>query len=92
MCMDVYKWATKLGPVVPGDLLLDCFELARDIRTLDMRASPYDVSSYGLEAVAIETPEGKAAYAAAQKGFAERGNVLRARLVTVCDGVLPSTD
>ena len=38
--MDVYKWATKLGPVVPGDLLLDCFELAREIRTLDMQASP----------------------------------------------------
>ena len=82
--MDVYKWATKLGPVVPGDLLLDCFELARDIRTLDMQASPYDVTSYGLEPVAIETPEGKAAYAAAQKGFAEQGNALRRRLVEVC--------
>lgn len=53
-----------------------------------MRASPNDVSSYGLEPVAIETPDGKAAYAAAQKGFAERGNVLRARLVTVCDEVV----
>ncbi|WP_426594854.1 3-methyladenine DNA glycosylase [Cellulomonas sp. McL0617] len=82
--MDVYKWATKLGPLVPGDLLLDCFELAREIRTLDMRASPYDVSSYGLEPVAIETPEGKASYAAAQKGFAERGNALRERLLGVC--------
>ena len=58
--MDVYKWATKLGPAVPGDLLLDCFELARDIRTLDMQASPYDVTTYGLDPVAIETPEGKA--------------------------------
>ena len=64
--MDVYKWATKLGPVVPGELLLDCFELARDIRTLDMQASPYDVTSYGLEPVTIETPDGKASYAAAR--------------------------
>ena len=48
--MDVYKWATKLGPLVPGDLLLDCFELAREIRRTDMQASPYDVSSYGLDA------------------------------------------
>ena len=63
--MDVYKWATKLGPVVPGDLLLDCFELARDIRTLDMRASPYDVTSYDLEPIAIETAEGKASTCAA---------------------------
>ncbi|HEY9424144.1 MAG TPA: 3-methyladenine DNA glycosylase, partial [Microterricola sp.] len=35
--MDLFKWATKLGPLVPGDLLLDSFELARDIRWLDMQ-------------------------------------------------------
>jgi hypothetical protein len=38
--MDVYKWAVKLGPLVAGELLLDAFELARDIRILDMQASP----------------------------------------------------
>lgn len=32
----------KLGPLVPGHLLLDAFELARDIRLLDMQAAPYD--------------------------------------------------
>ncbi|KRD41246.1 3-methyladenine DNA glycosylase [Cellulomonas sp. Root930] len=85
--MDVYKWATKLGPAVPGDLLLDCFELARDIRTLDMQASPYDVTTYGLDPVTIETPEGKAHYVARQREFAERGNALRARLVTVCEAL-----
>ena len=85
--MDVYKWATKLGPAVPGDLLLDCFALARDIRTLDMQASPYDVTTYGLDPVAIETPEGKAQYVAAQRVFAERGNALRTRLVEVCEAL-----
>ena len=30
--MDLYKWATKLGPLVPGELLLDCFALAREVR------------------------------------------------------------
>ncbi|WP_445442083.1 3-methyladenine DNA glycosylase [Clavibacter sp. km1a] len=79
--MDVYKWATKLGPLVPGELLLDAFELARDIRSLDMRASPYDVSGLGLEAVRIEEPSGKARYAAEQRGFAERSNALRARIL-----------
>jgi hypothetical protein len=86
--MDLMKWALKLGPAVPGDLLLDCFELAREIRTLDMRASPYDVSSLGESAVAIETPEGRAEYVAGQRRFAERARKLRARLVGVCDGVL----
>jgi hypothetical protein len=90
--MDVYKWATKLGPAVPGDLLLDCFALARDIRTLDMQASPYDVSTYGLDPVAIETPEGKAEYVGRQRGFADRSNVLRTRLVDVCRRLLRRAD
>ena len=53
-----------------------------------MQASPYDVSTYGLDAVAIETPEGKAEYVARQRGFATRGNVLRERLVLVCEALL----
>ena len=83
--MDLYKWAYKLSPATPGELLADCFELAVEIRELDMRASPYDLREHGYEPVAIETPEGKAAYVAAQRGFAERGAVLRQRLLGVCD-------
>ncbi len=79
--MDVYKWATKLGPLVPGEVLLDAFELARELRSLYMRASPYDVSGLGLEAVRIEEPAGKARYAAEQRGFSERSNALRARIL-----------
>jgi hypothetical protein len=86
--MDCHKWATKLGPAVPGDLALDCFTLARDIRLLDMRASPYDLSAYGAAPVKIETPEGKAAYVAGQRAFAERASGLRARLLAVCDRLL----
>ena len=83
--MDLFKWASKLGPLSPGDLLLDCFELARDIRTLDMQASPYDASSLGEPAVAIETPEGKAEYVARQRAFAERATSVRTRLVAACE-------
>ncbi|RLP77052.1 3-methyladenine DNA glycosylase [Mycetocola tolaasinivorans] len=81
--MDLYKWIAKLGPLVPGELLLDAFELARDIRTLDMQASPYDVSSYGHAAVAIETDAGKAEYVRAQRGFTERSNAMRERVLAV---------
>ena len=80
--MDCYKWALKLGPLVPGELLLDCFELAREIRTTDMQASPYDVTSYGLEPVAIETVEGKAEYVRRQRDYADRSTTLRHRLLT----------
>lgn len=79
--MDVYKWAMKLGPLVPGELLLDAFELARDIRLLDMQASPYDMRPWGAEPVRIETPDGKAEYVRRQRAFAERSNALRGRLL-----------
>ncbi|CAM3454238.1 3-methyladenine DNA glycosylase [Occultella aeris] len=86
--MDVFKWATKLGPVVPGELLLDAFGLARDIRELDMRASPYDLTGWGYEPVPIETAAGKATYVAAQRAFAERSDALRVRLLEVTGTVL----
>lgn len=79
--MDVYKWAVKLGPLVPGEILLDAFELARDIRTLDMEASPYDLADWGYSPVAIETPEGKAQYVARQRALSERSQALRTALV-----------
>ncbi|MFD3406017.1 3-methyladenine DNA glycosylase [Kribbella sp. NPDC058693] len=86
--MDLYKWATKLMPFTPSSLLLDCFELARDIRTLDMRASPYDLAPLGYAPVRIETAEGKAEYTAAQRAFADRARPLRRQLVTLCDELL----
>jgi len=79
--MDLYKWAVKLGPLVPGELMLDAFELARDIRELDMRASPYDLTGWGYSAVPVETPDGKAAYVAAQREFTARAQPIRAALL-----------
>ncbi|MFZ5870557.1 MAG: 3-methyladenine DNA glycosylase, partial [Actinomycetota bacterium] len=83
--MDLYKWAYKLTPAVPSELVADCFGLARDVRTLDMRASPYDLSALGYQPVKVETAEGKAQYVSAQREFAERGAALRHRLLAVCD-------
>ncbi|MBM9466307.1 hypothetical protein JL106_03310 [Nakamurella sp. YIM 132084] len=79
--MDLYRWAYQLGPLVPGSLLLDCFELARDVRVLDMRASPYDLTELGLEPVAVETAAGRAEYVAAQRAFAHRAAPLRTALL-----------
>jgi hypothetical protein len=79
--MDLYKWAYKLSPLVPSELVADCFALARDIRTLDMRASPYDLDALGYPPVRIETAPGRAEYAAAQREFADRAAPLRSRLL-----------
>ncbi|WP_462417937.1 3-methyladenine DNA glycosylase [Kytococcus sp. Marseille-QA3725] len=86
--MDLYKVAATLGPLVPGEVLVDCLELARDVRELDMRASPYDLLAWGYDPVRIETAVGKAQYVAAQRGFSERGNALRRRLLGVTGAAL----
>jgi hypothetical protein len=86
--MDLYKHAFRLTPMVASDLVADCFALARDIRVLDMRASPYDLSDLGYPPVRVETAEGKQEYAAAQREFAERGRPLRARLIAECERLL----
>lgn len=81
--MDLFKWAWKLGPLVPGELFLDALELAIDARTLDMEASPYDCRQLGLSVVAIETASGKAEYVRRQRELANRAAPLRRRMIEI---------
>ncbi|GAA3674563.1 hypothetical protein GCM10022237_37680 [Nocardioides ginsengisoli] len=83
--MDLYKHAFRLSPLVSSDLVADAFELAWDIRVLDMRAAPYDLADLGFEPVRIETAEGKATYVEAQRRFAERAAPIRERLIAECE-------
>lgn len=85
--MDLYKWSSKLAPAVSSDLILDAFELAMNVRYLDMRASPYDVAAIGLEAVRIETVEGKREYTERQAEFAVTAAALRERLIDACAAI-----
>jgi hypothetical protein len=86
--MDLYKWAFKLLPFSPSELVADTFELAREIRELDMRASPYDLSSLGYIAVPLETTEGRAEYERMQRDFSRRADLLRARLLPLCEQLI----
>ncbi|TGD11457.1 3-methyladenine DNA glycosylase [Brevibacterium sp. S111] len=79
--MDLYKWAMKISPIADSGLVVDCFDLALDIRTLDMEASPYDLRGWGYGVVAIETAAGKAEYMRRQKEFSARAQALRARML-----------
>lgn len=83
--MDLYKWAMKLEPIVESATVLDAFDLARAIRTLDMEASPYDVRAWGYGVVAIETAQGKAEYMRRQEEFSRQAQALRRRLITQID-------
>lgn len=86
--MDLYKWAMKLEPIVESATVLDAFDLARAIRTLDMEASPYDVRAWGYGVVAIETAQGKAEYMRRQEDFSLQAQDLRRRLITQIDQAL----
>lgn len=86
--MDLYKWSFKLGPLIDSELVQDCLDLAADARELDMRASPYDLTSYGFEPITIETPAGRAEYVRAQQDVADRAAPLRAALADRCDLLL----
>jgi hypothetical protein len=86
--MDLYKWAFKLAPFTSSELIADCFELARDIRETDMRASPYDLRALGFEPIMIETSAGRAEYERDQRAFTSRGEPLRERLIALCQRLL----
>jgi hypothetical protein len=62
-------------------LLADCFLFALKCRAIDMRASPYDLRSFGYEAIAIETREGREEYRQHQKELAAEAIPLRKRIL-----------
>jgi len=88
--MDLYKWSFKLAPFTPAELTADCFALAREIREVDMRASPYDFQALGYAPIAIETADGRAEYEAQQRAFCARAEPLRSRLRALCTRLLES--
>jgi hypothetical protein len=83
--MDLYKHAFTLWPLICSELVADCFELAFDVRALDMAASPYDLSALGYAPVPIETPTGRADYVRRQREFTARAHPLRQRLIDDCE-------
>ena len=86
--MDLYKWCYKLGPIIASELLMDTLALAADARALDMRASPYDLTAYGVEPIPIEDAAGRTEYVRCQRDIAQRAASLRAALLTACRGLL----
>ena len=91
--MDLYKHAFRLTPMIASDLVADCFELARDIRVLDMRAAPYDLADLGFEPVA-DRDDARARRRTSRRsgGSPSAGAPLRARLVAECERLLAVTD
>ena len=79
--MDLYRYAYEAAPFVGSDLVVACFRHARAARELDMAASPYDLSEWGLPAVPMETVAGRRDYALRQRDLALAAVPLRRRLI-----------
>jgi hypothetical protein len=86
--MDLYKWTAKSMPWVGSELLWDTFEYAIRCREIDMRASPYDCTSLGLQPIQIETEQGRAEYEHEQRKLAEDSKPLRKQLIDALKTVL----
>ncbi len=90
--MDLYKWAAKYDALVGSDLVADCFALAREARTLDMEAAPYDLGPLGYEPIRVETPEGRAEYVRRQRTLMDSAAPLRRRLAVALGEALAAVD
>mmetsp|Transcript_7416 Transcript_7416/g.21601 ORF Transcript_7416/g.21601 Transcript_7416/m.21601 type:complete len:435 (-) Transcript_7416:190-1494(-) len=98
--MDLFKWSSKLAPFIDSDLVGDCLDLAIEARTLDMRASPYDLyaaverlgeenwGAFDPSPVRIETPEGQEEYADAQVELYHKAKPMRRRVIDAYDEFL----
>ncbi len=86
--MDLYRVAFRLLPFIPSDVVLECFELAREVREIDMRASPYDLTHLGYDPIEVETAAGKAEYVRHQRLFTDRAAPLRVTLLQHVEDLL----
>lgn len=106
--MDLFKIAWRLQPFISSTLLVEALALALQSRTLDVEASPYDVSSYlglkwnsandrathyetvHLNAVKIETEDGRKEYQQRQLQIMKKGEIVRTKLLTAYNDFLLS--
>lgn len=90
--MDLYRVAFRLLPFIEATVVLDAFELANDVREIDMRASPYDLRDLGYAPITVENADGKAEYVRHQRVFTERAAPIRSRLLHEVEGLLARLD
>lgn len=79
--MDLLKIGLKLGCFMDSTLMADILEVTLDARTLDVAASPYDASVYGLDAIPVETTDGRRRYREEQIRLMRRAEPVRRRLL-----------
>lgn len=86
--MDLLKIAQKLRPFCDSVLIQRILEIALESRRLDVAASPYDASDYGVDVIPIETKEGREEYREQQKELMVKAEPIRRDLLQAYETVL----
>lgn len=86
--MDLLKMALRLQPFVGAELVQSILEVALKARRLDVEASPYDASAYGVDVVPVETPAGRAQYRRRQAALMREAEPIRGQLLDAYDNLL----
>ena len=87
--MDLLKIILKLQPFCNPLLLQRVLQYALEARKLDVAASPYDASSYGLGVVPVETTKGRSEYKKQQIQLMENVKPIRQDLLHAYNIFLP---
>jgi hypothetical protein len=88
--MDLLKIVLRLEPFVDAELRQRALEIALASRRLDVAASPYDATAYGVDIVPIETESGRAMYRERQVQLMRQAEPIRTDLLRAYDHFLQS--
>lgn len=89
--MDLLKMTLKLQPFCHASILQRVLSVALEARTLDVAASPYDASVYGVEVIPIENSNGRAEYKRRQVDLMKRADPVRRDLLEAYNTFLALT-
>jgi hypothetical protein len=80
--MDLLKMALKLVPFCDPILLQNSLEIALDARKLDIAASPYDVTAFGVGVIPVETSPGRKEYRRQQVNLMKKAQPIRLEMLS----------
>ena len=83
--MDLLKIVLRLQPFCGAESVATVLELALQARRLDVAASPYDATQYGVGIIPIETSEGRAQYRSEQRELMTKAEPIRQELLQAYD-------
>jgi hypothetical protein len=83
------KLCLKLRPFCDPVLIQRVLQIALEARRLDVAASPYDATAFGIGVVPVETEEGRAEYRRQQTVLMKRAEVVRGDLLLAYQRFLP---